>query len=567
MSLVSLFFAIAALAGLGSLGLAWRYLLVGTQRNQELPGAQQTVELPAPMEVTGDAKSRFLANVSHELRTPLAGILGMADLLAATPISGEQGAYIEAIRNSGNALSVLIDEILDFSRIEAGKLILAREPVGIVALVEGVVELLAPQAQGKSLEIASLVEAEVPDEWPGDVARLRQILLNLVGNAVKFTTKGGVGVKVSVSNSGLVFSIADTGCGVPRDRQAAIFEEFEQADGSTTQIHGGSGLGLTIARQLVNAMGGRLELTQSSAKGSIFRFILPWANGAHSAVKMPSGAGFGEAPVLVVANSQFEAPYLAAHLSGLGMNVICATDPNAALTRLKSAPVPAVLIVDGGLGKHAVQALVFAAHMAGVQKRLILLSPNERRLYGATLSDGFEGWLIKPMRQNSILQRLGANPPERLPLVSPLIAEPVACNLSVLLAEDNDINALVASRQLQRLGAQVIRAADGPTALAMACRASSGEAPAFDLILMDLRMPGLDGREVTRAIRRAEVDHGKPPVKIIALTANGHESERQSSRDAGIDGFLTKPVDFAVLAALLDNLPEQHAGLPLNKAC
>ena len=524
------------------------------------------------MDVTGDAKSReaksrFLANVSHELRTPLAGILGMADLLAATPISGEQGAYIEAIRNSGNALSILIDEILDFSRIEAGKLVLAREPVDIVALVEGVVELLAPQAQAKSLEIASLVEAQVPREWPGDVARLRQILLNLVGNAVKFTTTGGVGVKVGMTDAGLVFSIADTGCGVPRDRQAAIFEEFEQADGSTTQIHGGSGLGLTIARQLVNAMGGRLELTQSSSKGSIFQFSLPRANAARAPVDSPARTGFGDGLVLVVAKSQFEAPYLAAYLSGLGMNVTCEADAVAALHRLKCAPVPAVLIVDCGLGMQSVQALVVAAQEVGVQKRLILFSPHERRLYGAALSDGFEGWLIKPMRQNSILQRLRANPPAHLPRITPSVAEPVACNRSVLLAEDNDINALVASRQLQRLGAHVIRAADGPTALALACGAATGEALAFDLILMDLRMPGLDGREVTRAIRRAEAAQGKSPVKIIALTANGHESDRQSSWDAGIDGFLTKPVDFAILAALLHNLPERAGGLPLNKAC
>jgi signal transduction histidine kinase len=228
-------------------------------------------------EAANEAKSRFLAGVTHEVRTPLNGILGMAELLAGTRIDAEQQTYVQAIRSSGSALASLIDEILDFSKIEAGKVELAEESFDLTAVVEGVTELLAPRAQGKSLEIASMIAADVPRRVVGDPVRLRQILLNLAGNAVKFTETGGVGVRVSCTDAGLVqFDIIDTGPGVPAERRTAIFEDFEQADESTARLHGGTGLGLAISKRLTERMGGALTLAPAAGgQGSHFSVILP----------------------------------------------------------------------------------------------------------------------------------------------------------------------------------------------------------------------------------------------------------------------------------------------------
>ena len=251
-------------------------------------------------EAANEAKSRFLATVSHEVRTPLNGILGMADLLADSRLGAEQRNYVEAIKTSGTALASLIDEILDFSRIEAGKLELAKEPFDVVSLVEGVVELLAPRAQGKGLEIATSVQIDTPRRLIGDAARLRQVLLNLAGNAVKFTETGGIGLRVSKTPDGSIrFAVADTGPGVPEDRQAAIFEDFEQADGSTTRRHGGSGLGLAISRRIIEQMGGQLTLDTSSSHGSIFSFTAPLAS-APSPVEAPDIRKLQGRRVLVV---------------------------------------------------------------------------------------------------------------------------------------------------------------------------------------------------------------------------------------------------------------------------
>ncbi len=221
------------------------------------------------------AKSRFLATVSHEIRTPLNGILGLAQLLAMTRLGAEQASYVEAIGDCSRSLAQLIDDILDFSKIEAGKLDLRREPFALAPLVEGVVELLAPRAQGKNLEIASLIAANAPAELAGDAARLRQVLVNLIGNAVNFTQVGGVGVRVAPDGAGgLLFEIEDTGPGIPAAARESIFEEFEQGDASATRPHGGAGLGLAISRRLVERMGGKLEIARTSPQGTTFAFTL-----------------------------------------------------------------------------------------------------------------------------------------------------------------------------------------------------------------------------------------------------------------------------------------------------
>ena len=502
-------------------------------------------------EAASEAKSRFLATVSHEIRTPLNGILGMADLLGATPLAAEQASYVEAIRTSGGALASLIDEILDFSRIEAGKLELAAEPFDLVALVEGMVELLAPRAQGKGLEIAASIAADVPRHVVGDGARLRQVLINLAGNAVKFTETGGIGVRVTRAAGGAIrFAVSDTGPGIAPERRTAIFEEFEQGDGSASRRHGGSGLGLAISMRIVERMGGRLMLENASDQGSIFSFAvaLPTVRGATREAEGPMLRG---RCALIVGRSPFEAPYLGERLAAAGAEVVRAEGTAAALAALERRPPPDIVIVDCALGETATRELAGAARAAGVARSLVLFSPFERRAFGQNSLAGFDGWLVKPVRSRSLLARI-AGPAPVLPiagLAHEAGGSPLPCHgLDVLVAEDNDINALVVQHHLERLGARVTRVHDGAQAVARAADAVAGRRRSFDVILMDIRMPRLDGLEAARCIRRNEARSRSARIRIVALTANAFEEDRAACLAAGFDDFLTKPVDLAELA-------------------
>ena len=518
---------------------------------REVAALRQSSTAQQQAGAASEAKSRFIANISHEVRTPLAGITGMVDLLAGTQLNGEQRAYVEAIRQSGLALGGLIDEILDFSKMGSGKLELSLGPVSIIALVEGVAELMAPRAQAKSLEIACHVSPTVPPLVLGDMLRLRQILLNLASNAIKFTVRGGLGLRAEVSGNRLELTVTDTGTGIPVDRQQAIFEAFEQAQPATSRQHGGTGLGLTIARELAVAMDGSLVLVKSSPEGSVFRLGLPLVRTAAANVGQTRQSRPVRGRALVVAATLFEAGYLAAQLMELGFSARVEADGDAAIAGLKGANAPDLVIVDCGLGTRMVKSLASACAAANVTQSLILFSPLERRGLGEILSGAFDGWLVKPVRRQSLCTLLGqgeTSPPGAASGPDPSGDRPRA---SILLAEDNDINALIATRHLNLLGADVVRATDGPTALALARRALLGETRAFDLILLDLRMPGLDGRDVVRSIRSLEAECGKRPTRLVALTANNHETDRHSCLAAGFDEFLAKPADFASLSRLL----------------
>ncbi|WP_363347321.1 ATP-binding protein [Methylocystis echinoides] len=496
------------------------------------------------------AKSRFLAVVSHEIRTPLNGVMGLAQLLGMTRLDAEQASYVEAIGDSSRALAQLIDDILDYSKLEAGRVALRRDSFAPAGLVESVVELLAPRAQAKGLEIASVVAPDAPREITGDPARLRQVLINLVGNAVNYTERGGVGVRLWRDGETLRIDVRDTGPGVPAAAREAIFEDFTQVDPSATRRQGGTGLGLAISRRLVALMGGSLLLAKSSSEGSTFSVALPaprlgLATGASRPLQGQSA--------LIVGGSRFEAPYIAETLQASGASATVATAPDAGLRLSKKEPFDAV-IIDCALGADSVASLARAARAAGAGRLFLLFSPLERRAFGEAALRDFDGWLVKPVRRASLAARLArATVRQQAPIQT---VEPIAMldGLSVLVAEDNDVNALILTRSLEKLGARAARARDGAEALAMALHAIDGGAEAYDLIVMDLFMPELDGREAARRIRDAEFRARASRTPIIMLTASAQEDDSRAARRAGVDAYLTKPVELAALAATVEEL-------------